>query len=981
MAKKKKPALSKDINTLKENLDLLKSKKRLLSKDLTATPEISKEIIMQPKSMQPEFVKSVMEKQAIPMEDIPVETEVVPTEEIAIKKQPNNVPEVNNVPTIEKAANVVEDVSEAEKQLPLFKKELPPEIIEPSTTITKSDFEALQKAKEQKKAVRPIRNKIGQFNEEFIQTFGRNQPEIGAAIKEPVVANVAEDLSKYKSVSPVYENRLQELIKDFENLPQSIKEKLTKIAPEIEGMGTKIARFAAPIGAGLSYVDAVKSSQELANQFPDLNLKQKLGKGLKAVGGAGMTGATLAELGSMGAATPLAAPVGLGSLGLYGLGEYLDEPVAPKQVKPGPISKTQFPYTNLFEASGLNKLSDEDIQNKLQEYNQNNRSPDSLKNIPSKGEIVNYAIERAKNYGLNPAQALGILEQESGFNVNAVSKTGARGLGQMFPGAFADAQQEDKEGILKDADYDEVHSDPSQWKKQIDASLLYQKAIQNRYNKSGTFDEGLLRYVGGPSASKEDILKRGTNPDKYINNVKNLANKWEEILGDEDLKKQKFAELGRSPASYIPTEKEKPVLDYLSGEQDLGKVLNFGPYSNANLYGKALADQSRLMELKESVPTAPVLADETQEEPTDESEKEGLSDIEKFVQAQKGSTLNTVEKLKELQDKANQFRLFDIISQGTERIGRGISGAMSGIKVEAAEMPKYGTELAENFERQFDALTKKEADDPSSQYSTSIKSFAKPVLERMGVKPELIEGMSGTQIHKILPQITDMYEAKVRSDYMKGMVETKKEQKEEIEANKRFAKMGNDIIAEKASSRSTFGTDSRTLAATQNIRALFEGRDLNDLDNREVYEVAKSLDRVLSQTGATISGTEKLTPATARGFAAKAIEYVFNRRTGAGAESFLNQFEKNLNREEITAEKRIRGVQKRILAPYKDLMEKDPQKWNLIMQQTNLPNNPFVEETPKQTSEDAELQQIANQYFKGNLEAAKAYYRKKGQLQ
>ncbi|MFM7853008.1 MAG: hypothetical protein ACKO96_14110, partial [Flammeovirgaceae bacterium] len=77
----------------------------------------------------------------------------------------------------------------------------------------------------------------------------------------------------------------------------------------------------------------------------------------------------------------------------------------------------------------------------------------------------------------------------------------------------------------------------------------------------------------------------------------------------------------------------------------------------------------------------------------------------------------------------------------------------------------------------------------------------------------------------------------------------------------------------------------------------------------------------------------------------------------------LKRFQNNLDREEAIAAKRIKNVQRRVLAPYKDLMEKDPQKWNLIMQQTNLPNNPFVEETPKQTSEDAELQQIANQYF------------------
>ena len=60
-------------------------------------------------------------------------------------------------------------------------------------------------------------------------------------------------------------------------------------------------------------------------------------------------------------------------------------------------------------------------------------------------------------------------------------------------------------------------------------------------------------------------------------------------------------------------------------------------------------------------------------------------------------------------------------------------------------------------------------------------------------------------------------------------------------------------------------------------------KDFNDLDNRQVVEVARVLDRVLSGGQATISGSEHLTPDSARQWIAKKWEFITSKRQGAGA--------------------------------------------------------------------------------------------------
>lgn len=345
------------------------------------------------------------------------------------------------------------------------------------------------------------------------------------------------------------------------------------------------------------------------------------------------------------------------------------------------------------------------------------------------------------------------------------------------------------------------------------------------------------------------------------------------------------------------------------------------------------------------------------EEKIQKKDQDEANELQNLVNLEKQKSEMNKQALYEAQSDAADYRRYNALFSALNKIGAGIGGAISKTKIEVPELDPILEKAADQRMKDYKERVAMEQEDPDSLYSKSFRNFAKPLVKKLNMNPMILEGLSGKQISDILPHVKSMYDTQVTAEYRTQIAENARAEralrreealdtKENLKTIDRFDKAGKLLVAELASGRSTFGTDARTLAATQNIRALFQGRDLNDLDSREVYEVAKSLDRVLSQTGATISGTKSLTPDTARGWLSKAMEYVTNKRQGANAESFLKQFENNLQREEKTAEERIKKTQRRVLTSFSDLQQKDPAKWKLMMRQSSLPEDPFEEEKP-----------------------------------
>lgn len=242
---------------------------------------------------------------------------------------------------------------------------------------------------------------------------------------------------------------------------------------------------------------------------------------------------------------------------------------------------------------------------------------------------------------------------------------------------------------------------------------------------------------------------------------------------------------------------------------------------------------------------------------------------------------------------------------------------------------------------------------PNSELSKVSRASVIDSLTRIGRKDlaaKVTPNLSSKQVEDLFGQnnlanMVSQFEANEnRKEMAKDRNAMKAEQAKAKQENVdigRLDKANKMITASTASGRSAFGKSANILRSAEAIEVLVNQQPPGQMDSRQITELARSLDAMLSQGAATIAGTQKLIPHSMSGDAAKIAEYISNQPKGAGQAKFIKRMIETVEREKNLAHTQIKREAQKMLSSYADLAKKQPEAWKLMLREQGLPEDIF----------------------------------------
>jgi hypothetical protein len=289
----------------------------------------------------------------------------------------------------------------------------------------------------------------------------------------------------------------------------------------------------------------------------------------------------------------------------------------------------------------------------------------------------------------------------------------------------------------------------------------------------------------------------------------------------------------------------------------------------------------------------------------------------------------------------------DIIAGGLTR---------QGPNAQAQALFKEQAGQAGNISKQYQERIAMQEQDPNSEVSKQVRDR----LKKVGVN--VSDNLSAAQLNKYIEPAVEKEQLqasrlKAQQDNKNLQLQYLKQKQDQLNVirdnaiqtkkstmdTNRIDKANKLITAEVASSRSAFGRAANTNQAAEKIETLTQGIDPNNLDKRQIAEIARNLDGMLANGQPSISGMNKLLPASASGDVSKIMEYIGNIPKGAQQGEFVNRLMATVSREKQLSHDQMSRTQGKLLGSYSDL--KDHPSFKAMLRQQGIPEDIFDQQT------------------------------------
>lgn len=161
--------------------------------------------------------------------------------------------------------------------------------------------------------------------------------------------------------------------------------------------------------------------------------------------------------------------------------------------------------------------------------------------------------------------------------------------------------------------------------------------------------------------------------------------------------------------------------------------------------------------------------------------------------------------------------------------------------------------------------------------------------------------------------------------------------REDAQTDKDFQKLDGILSPERMRSGAA-GDAVKRLWGSERLKTLLTdpaGAAAN-LTSSQMQEAASALQSLISPGGHSEHEVAALVPSSARGNAAKVIQWLSNEPTGTNQQAFVRQMLQTAHREEATVRDQVEGAMVRSLPTFSQLKRKDPERYRALLEAKGL---------------------------------------------